>query len=186
MYGDIYGFLWLMSLVTANRSTGFLLICMDFLRTSAVETLTCYTFSACKQSLFGRSPLPFFENRKKCTDFGKRSPDCVHLRTKFSIQNVVLRISKRKTSKSFLRNVLRKSLMLLNLPCPGRFPVLHLQQQRQFQAEGKCAIYQGTGDGDFESRCKNHTMLFRHKKITNDTDLSKYLCHQRNEILDLI
>ena len=30
------------------------------------------------------------ENRKKCPNFGKKGPDCVHLSVKFSIQNVVL------------------------------------------------------------------------------------------------
>ena len=30
------------------------------------------------------------ENRKKCPNFGKKGPDCVHLWVKFSIQNVVL------------------------------------------------------------------------------------------------
>ena len=27
----------------------------------------------------GRIPLPFFENKKKCLDFAKKGPDCVHL-----------------------------------------------------------------------------------------------------------
>ena len=26
----------------------------------------------------GRPPLPFFENQKKCLDFGKKGPDFVH------------------------------------------------------------------------------------------------------------
>ena len=37
----------------------------------------------------GRLPLSFFKNRKKC-------PDCLHLWIKFSIPNVVLRVSRRK------------------------------------------------------------------------------------------
>ena len=41
----------------------------------------------------GRIPLPFFANRNKCPNFGKRGPDGVHLWVKFSIQNVVLRVS---------------------------------------------------------------------------------------------
>ena len=45
--------------------------------------------------------LFFFENRKKYFDFGKIGFDCVHLWVKFSIQNVVLRVSRRKSSKSF-------------------------------------------------------------------------------------
>ena len=39
----------------------------------------------------------FFENRKRFPDFGKKDPDCVHLW--FPIQNVVLRVSRRKNSK---------------------------------------------------------------------------------------
>ena len=88
------------------------------------------------------SPQPFFENRKKCPYFGKKDPDCVHLRVIFAIQNVVFRGSRRKkTSKFFLagsfflvfqRNVYQKSLIPLNLPCPEKFLVALLQKQ-QFQ-----------------------------------------------------
>ena len=49
----------------------------------------------------GGLPSPFFENRKKCPDFWKKGPDCVYLWVKFSIQNVVLRVSRRKNSKMF-------------------------------------------------------------------------------------
>ena len=57
----------------------------------------------------GSSPLPFFENQKKCPDFGKKGPDSVYLCPKFSIQNVVLRVSRRKNSKIvFLTKCLSK------------------------------------------------------------------------------
>ena len=36
------------------------------------------------------------EDQNKCPDFGKKSPNCAHHCIKFSIQNVVLRASKRK------------------------------------------------------------------------------------------
>ena len=49
----------------------------------------------------GRPPLPFFENRKKCPDFGKKGPNCVHPWVESSIQNVVLGVSRRKSSKIF-------------------------------------------------------------------------------------
>ena len=51
----------------------------------------------------GRRPsLPFFENRKKCPDLGKKSPNCVHPWVESFIQNVVLRVStKKKTPKFF-------------------------------------------------------------------------------------
>ena len=34
---------------------------------------------------WGGLPCPFFENRKKCPDFGKMSPVCVHLWIKILI-----------------------------------------------------------------------------------------------------
>ena len=37
-----------------------------------------------------------FLNWKMCSDFGKRVPDCVHFGVKFSIQNVILRVSRRE------------------------------------------------------------------------------------------
>ena len=46
-----------------------------------------------------RPPLPFFKNHKKCPNFGKKGPDSDHLWVKFSVQNAVLRVSRRKTSK---------------------------------------------------------------------------------------
>ena len=49
----------------------------------------------------GKPPLPFFENRKKCPDFEKKSPSCVHSWVDCSIQNVVLRESRRKSPKTF-------------------------------------------------------------------------------------
>ena len=49
----------------------------------------------------GKASPALFENRKKCPDFGKKGPDCVHLWVKFSIQNVVLRVSRRKNLKMF-------------------------------------------------------------------------------------
>ena len=48
-----------------------------------------------------RSLLPFFDNQKKCPEFGKKVPDSVLFWVKFSIQNVVLRESRRKYSKIF-------------------------------------------------------------------------------------
>ena len=50
----------------------------------------------------GEASPALFENRKKYTDLGKEGPDCVHLWVKFSIQNVVLQVYRRKNSKMFL------------------------------------------------------------------------------------
>ena len=44
----------------------------------------------------GRPPQSFFENKKKCPGFRKKGLDCIHLYVKSTIQNVVLRVSKRK------------------------------------------------------------------------------------------
>ena len=49
----------------------------------------------------GRPPLSFFEDQKKCLDFRKKGSDCVHPYVKFAIQNIVLRVSKRKYFKIF-------------------------------------------------------------------------------------
>ena len=49
----------------------------------------------------GRTPLPFFENREKCTlfYFWKKGRNWVHLWVKFSIQTVALRVFKKKAQK---------------------------------------------------------------------------------------
>ena len=47
---------------------------------------------------WGSSPLPFW---KTCSDFPKKSPGCVHPQVKFTIQNVALRVSRRKNSEIF-------------------------------------------------------------------------------------
>ena len=47
----------------------------------------------------GRFPLSLLKDHKKCLDFGKIDPDSVHLLVKFSIQNVILKVSRRKNSK---------------------------------------------------------------------------------------
>ena len=62
------------------------------------------------------SPAFFFENRKKCLNFWKKGPNCVNPWVESSTQNVVLRVSRRKSSKIFLGGpfffvVLTKSLL---------------------------------------------------------------------------
>ena len=41
------------------------------------------------------SPLPFLKVKKSVQTLFKKGSDCVHLWVKFSIQNVVLRVSRR-------------------------------------------------------------------------------------------
>ena len=68
-----------------------------------------------------RPPLLFFENRKKVPWFWKKKgPYCVHPWVEYAIQNIVLRVSRRKSSKMFPWGVfflvyLTKSL----LTCPN-------------------------------------------------------------------
>ena len=50
-----------------------------------------------------------FENQKYCSDFEKKGHDCVHQLIKFSIQNVVLKVHRRKK----LENVILEGLFFL-------------------------------------------------------------------------
>ena len=45
----------------------------------------------------GRPPLLFFDNQKKCPNFGKKA---LIVQVKFTIQNIALRVSRRKNSES--------------------------------------------------------------------------------------
>ena len=44
------------------------------------STYLLLTLQACNKGWGegGKPPLPFFENQKKCPDFGKTCPDCDH------------------------------------------------------------------------------------------------------------
>ena len=68
----------------------------------------------------GETSRALFENRKKCPDFGKKDPDCVHFGVELSIQNIVLRVSRgkifQKTLLVFLTKCLSKSPSTTNLP----------------------------------------------------------------------
>ena len=66
-------------------------------------------------------PSPgLFENQKRCFDFWKNGPECVHLWVKFSIQNVALRVSRRKNSKMFPCGVFFLVLLMKCLfKCPS-------------------------------------------------------------------
>ena len=48
----------------------------------------------------GGLPCHFWKS-KKCPDFGKKGPGCVHIWFRFFIQNLVLKESRRKTPKCF-------------------------------------------------------------------------------------
>ena len=61
----------------------------------------CFAGAQQGEGVVWRPPLLFFENKKKCPDFSKKGPDCVHPYVKCTIQNVVLRVCKRKNFKIF-------------------------------------------------------------------------------------
>ena len=56
------------------------------------------TFTSAQLGGRGEASPVLFENRKKCLGFGKKGPDCDHW-VKLSIQNVLLRIPRRKNTK---------------------------------------------------------------------------------------
>ena len=99
--------------------------------------IAAYSATLTDEQLRGRgeaSPA-LFENRKKCPHFGKKDPDCIHLWVKFSIQNIVLRVSRRKNSQIFhagpfflvfLTKCLSKCPSSTKLQCPEKFLVAHL------------------------------------------------------------
>ena len=57
------------------------------------------TFTDAQQGGRGEASTAVSENWKKCPGFRKKGPDCAHLWVKFSIQSVVLRVSRKKISK---------------------------------------------------------------------------------------
>ena len=74
-------------------------------------------------------PYPFLKISKMLW-FWEKGPDCVHLWIKFSIQNVVLRVSRRKNSNMlpcrtffscFWQMVHRSALVPQNLPYPDNY-----------------------------------------------------------------
>ena len=70
--------------------------------------------------LVGRPPVLFLENQKKCSDFGKKGPDCFHLWVQFPVQNVVFWVFRRKTSKSLpARRFFLVFLTKYLLKCPS-------------------------------------------------------------------
>ena len=73
------------------------------------------------------SPCPFLKINKSVLNFEKKSPNLVHPWVKISIQNVVLRVSRRKSSfLCFLQNVHSSALIPQNLFCPEKFLVARL------------------------------------------------------------
>ena len=71
----------------------------------------------------GEASPSLIANRKKCPDFGKKGPDCVHLWVKFSIQNVALGVffclRGLYVFLCFWRNVYRSALFPQNLQYSG-------------------------------------------------------------------
>ena len=72
------------------------------IRTSWRAIPKYYFFRRTTWGVGGRPPLSFFENREKCPDFGKKTLIVSIFWVKYSIQNEVLRVSRKKNSKIFI------------------------------------------------------------------------------------
>ena len=96
-----------------------LLIIFTILTSSNLQNLILDIRHATRGESGGRPPLPFFENRRNCPDLGKKSHDCVHLWVKFSIENIILRVSRRKNSKKFPCGAFFVLLMKCLSKCPN-------------------------------------------------------------------
>ena len=72
-----------------------------------------------------RLPLPFLkiEKGERCPDFGKNSPDCFGLWVKFFVQNVVLRVSRKKISKMFRSGSSFSCVFDMFLKCLSKWPI---------------------------------------------------------------
>ena len=73
----------------------------NFCRTSLPLNASIYHFGCATRGEGGRPPPALSWKVKKVLWFWKKGPDCVHLWVKFSIQNVVLTVSRRKKSQTF-------------------------------------------------------------------------------------
>ena len=108
----------------------------------------------------GEAPQPFFENQKKALILEKKGPNCVHSWVESSIQNVVLRVSWRKSYKilpcrAFFLVFLTKGLLKCpNFTSPESFLVarllLHTCLLNQW---ANCESY-AASDGMFEGKEK--------------------------------
>ena len=77
---------------------------INTINTSRLVWFNSHWFAFSKRATRWRAggfPILFSENRKSCPDFGKKGANSVHLWVKYSIQNVNVRVSKRKNSKIF-------------------------------------------------------------------------------------
>ena len=84
--------------------------------------------------------LPFLKIEKKCLDFWKIGPDCIHLWVTFYIQNIFLRVSKKKLQNvslwglflCFWRNIYQSEpfISLANLE------TCHIQNPGIFRTKG--------------------------------------------------
>ena len=90
-------------------------------------------FSRVTSGRGGGLPCPFFENQKKCPEFGKKDLDCIHPKVKFTTQNIVLRVSSLRVSWIFLIKCLSKcpnfTKQLLRWKVSGCRPVFILRDR---------------------------------------------------------
>ena len=78
----------------------------------------------------GEASPALFKIKEKCPDFGKKSPDQINLSVEFSIQNLVLRISRKKNRKCFPKGPL---FLVFLTKCLSLCPI---QEIRNIQNSG--------------------------------------------------
>ena len=67
----------------------------------------------------GEASPTLYWKLKKVPWFWKKAPDCVHLWVKFFVQNVILRVFRRRNSKNFSCRVFYSGLMKCLWKCPN-------------------------------------------------------------------
>ena len=103
-----------------------------------------------------------------------------------------------KNMKNFIK---KRNAMVLKNQEDSKKRSCNCRVKDNFPLDGKCLheciVYQanvvtnneykeyfGTAEGEFKLRYNNDTMSFRHKKLVNDTKLSKYLWKLKDENTD--
>ena len=71
-----------------------------------------------------------------------------------------------------------------NYPLNGECLAQCLIYKATSETSSNRLIYYGTSEGEFKSRCNNHTKFFRHRECINETELSKQMWNLGDHSLD--
>ena len=96
-----------------------LLIIFTILTSSNLQNLILDIRHATRRRVGGGLPCRFSKIEEIALILEKKSHDCVHLWVKFSIENIVLRVSRRKNSKIFPCGAFFVLLMKCLSKCPN-------------------------------------------------------------------